>query len=1139
MKKNRVKQFCLLTLFMLWTSFYAFAQEEPKVSIHLKNASLQEVFSSIETQTSYRFSYRETVIDNRKDISLQMENTPVSSVLNQALRGRNLTYKIVSHTSIVITDKVNQTGNQNRPKKITGIVRDSGGEPVIGASILAEGSTYGTTTDIDGRFSLDVSPGSLLIFSYIGYQSQKVAVKDKSVLEIVLKEDTELLDEVVVVGYGTQKKQNLTGATTTVNMDKVLGNRPVASTGTALRGVIPGLQISNGNGEPGASNKWSIRGAIGTINEGGGSPLVLVDNVEMDIDMLNPNDIESVTVLKDAASSAIYGARAAFGVILITTKKGSRDDSFHLNFNANWAMSTPMNLPKKASPLQTVEMYKNTGDFSGPQNLDKWINLIKDYNQSPSSYPNGYVMGTEAEGDAGIKYSMAETDMIEDMMSSAGFQQIYDVVADGGNKNMSYRMSLGYVNEDGILISSKDSYERYNVTGYIRSDAKPWIKPELDFKYSNSTKKLPETNANFGIWGAAIAFPSYYSIGSGKVDNTAYDYNTPANFIKNAYATNVQLDNLRLTGRITLIPLKDWNVVTEYTLDKKFYNKKSFNPIYTYLRCQDDVLEQSATETTSAYNVTEEKTNYSSFNLYSTYSFGLGERHFFKTMAGFSQESYKWEQLLSRKANMINQDMPSISGGVGEVYSDDNFSSYTLRSGFFRMNYSYADKYLLEVNGRYDGSSKFPTNSRFGLFPSISAAWRISQEPFMQGMEKVLSNLKLRCSYGTIGNQNILPYKWLPGMSIRKAAWYLNGGYVYTLNTPGLVSSSFTWEKVKTLDLGLDASFLQNRLNMTFDWYVRDTNGMLAEGSKKPSVLGTTAPLENTANLRTKGWELAVNYNGSISKDIDYTIGITLYDSKTKITKFDNVSGLLSQHYNGQYINEIWGYETDRYYTEDDFNSDGSLKPGIPYVDGYSRPNPGDVLYIDHDKNGIIDKGQNTLSNPGDRSIIGNSSPRYQYGINGGISYKKLSFSFLLQGVGKRDLWISNELFWPWFDEYSTLMSSQRDYWTKETPDAYFPRVYDKAKKNTSANRLPQTKYLQNGAYLSIRNITVSYKLPKKWLKPVRIAQASVFASGENIATFDHLPDGLDPEAELNRENARGWTYPYLRKWSAGVKVTF
>ncbi len=469
MKKNRAKRFCLLTLFMLWTSFYAFAQEEPKVSVHLRNASLQEVFSFIEAQTSYRFSYRETVIDNRKDISLQMENTPVSSVLNQALRGRNLTYKIVSHTSIVITDKVNQTGNQNRPKKITGIVRDSGGEPVIGASILAEGSTNGTTTDIDGRFSLDVSPGSLLIFSYIGYQSQKVAVKDKSVLEIVLKEDTELLDEVVVVGYGTQKKQNLTGATTTVNMDKVLGNRPVASTGTALRGVIPGLQISNGNGEPGASNKWSIRGAIGTINEGGGSPLVLVDNVEMDIDMLNPNDIESVTVLKDAASSAIYGARAAFGVILITTKKGSRDDSFHLSFNANWAMSTPMNLPKKASPLQTVEMYKNTGDFSGPQNLDKWINLIKDYNQSPSSYPNGYVMGTEAEGDAGIKYSMVETDMIEDMMSSAGFQQIYDVVADGGNKNMSYRMSLGYVNENGILISSKDSYERYNVTGYIRS----------------------------------------------------------------------------------------------------------------------------------------------------------------------------------------------------------------------------------------------------------------------------------------------------------------------------------------------------------------------------------------------------------------------------------------------------------------------------------------------------------------------------------------------------------------------------------------------------------------------------------------------------------------------------------------------
>ena len=1139
MRQKQMSKFSILLLIMFLIGVGSYAQEK-NVSVSLKNATLIEVFSSIESQTTYRFSYREAVIDSRKDISIEMKNASVSSVLHKALTGRNLKFEIVSPESIIITDNDSRAKrNTQKAMRLTGTVKDHTGEPIIGASILVEGTTNGTTTDLDGKFNLDASPQNVLVISYVGYQTQKVGVKDKTNLSVILKEDTEMLNEVVVVGYGTQKKQNLTGATTTVNMDKILGDRPVSSVSTALRGAVPGLQVNNGNGEPGSANKWTIRGATGTINGNGGSPLVLVDNVEMDVDLLNPNDIESVTILKDAASSAIYGARAAFGVILITTKKGSKDDQFHISFNGNWAFSTPMNLPEKASPLETVQMYKNTGDYSGAQNLDKWTGLIKDYNSNPGNYPKGYIMGTEADGDAGIKYSLAGTNMINDMMSNFGFQQMYDVSADGGNKNMSYRMSLGYVNEDGILITDKDSYKRYNVAGYIRSDAKSWIKPELDFKYTNSTKSLPETSANFGIWGAAVAFPSYYSVGSSEVDGVEYDYNTPANFIRHAYATTTNQDNIRITGRITLIPVKNWNIVAEYTADRKYSTKKSFNPIYTYIRCQDDVLEQSATETTSNYYNYNDKTTYYSFNLFSTYSFSLFNKHSFKAMAGFSQESYNWEELMSRKANMINQNMPSISGGVGEVYSNDDFSSYTLRSGFFRFNYSYEDKYLLEVNGRYDGSSKFPTKKRFGMFPSVSAAWRISQEDFMKDMDKTISNLKLRFSYGSIGNQNISPYQWLPGMNIRKSSWYVNGAYVYTLDTPDLVSNAFTWEKVKTFDIGLDAGFMKNKLNLTFDWYTRETNGMLAAGSQKPAVLGTTAPLENVANLRTNGWELSLNYNDKIGKDIDYNIGLSLYDSRTKITKYDNVSNLLSQYYKGQYINEIWGYETDRYYTKDDFDADGKLKAGIPYVEGYSSPNPGDIMYIDKDGNGIIDKGQNTLSNPGDRKVMGNSTPRYQYGISGGIGYKNLSVSFLLQGVGKRDLWISNELFWPWYDEYSTLMGSQLNYWTENNTNAYYPRIYDRAKKNTAANRLPQTKYLQNGAYLSIRNITIAYTLPKSLLKNFSMANASVFVSGENLATFDHLPQGLDPEAELNRSGARGWTYPYLRKWSFGVKVKF
>ena len=418
--------------------------------------------------------------------------------------------------------------------------------------------------------------------------------------------------------------------------------------------------------------------------------------------------------------------------------------------------------------------------------------------------------------------------------------------------------------------------------------------------------------------------------------------------------------------------------------------------------------------------------------------------------------------------NMINEDLPSISQATGDYFAKDKFERYTVRGLFYRINYSFAGKYLIETNGRYDGSSKFPKDSRFGFFPSVSAGWRVSEEAFMKPLTSVLSNLKLRASWGNIGNQSITPYAYIPGMDAEQAYWTVSGIKVTTLKPAALVSNSFTWEKVTTVDVGFDLGLLNNRLNLVFDWYRRDTKGMLAPGAELPAVLGASAPLQNTADLRSKGWEITVDWNDQIGK-VKYNLGFNLYDAKTKITKYNNETGLFGKDKNdkdtyrvGMELGEIWGYVTDRLYTVDDFDADGKLKAGIPKVEGYN-PNPGDILYKDLDDNDIINGGTSTTKDPGDRKIIGNSTRRYQYGIHGGASWKGFSLSFLLQGVGKRDLWIMNDLFYPHYDAWTTVYDTQLNYWTPERTDSYFPRLYEKAAGNTAANTRIQTRYLQDG----------------------------------------------------------------------------
>ena len=1017
--------------------------------------------------------------------------------------------------------------------RLTGVVTDSSGAPVIGANVVVEGTSNGTTTDSAGQFTLTgVAADASVQVSFIGCVTQVVKVDNRTRLEIVLEEDTALLDDVVVVGYGVQKRANLTGAVSSVNMSEVLGDRPVVSIGDALLGAMPGLQVTGTSGRPGSEYSFNIRGT-NSIN--GGKPLVLVDNVEMDINMLDPNDIESVSVLKDAGSAAIYGARAAFGVILITTKKGSKGSRMSVDYSNNFSFSNAADLPRKATPLQTVQAYKDMGweGYRTGENVDTWLGLLKEYESNPNLYPEGYAMVD------GKRYNLRETDVMRDMLET-GFKQTHNVSVSGQTQAVSYRMSAGLVKQDGVLVSDRDSYTRYNVSSYIRSDVSKWITPELDFKYSNASTSMVRSSTNFGVWGAAVAFPSYFPLGEVETTEGMLPIDTPRNMIMLEEPQLSSRNNIRVFGRLTVTPVEGLRIVGEYTFNRRDQETTTYDKIFKYASGNNDFAVQTS-KTNSLYKVTDTADNYNALNVYGDYSRTFG-RHEFGIMGGFNQErsSYHWKWA-SRK-DMINDNLPSLSGGTGEYENGESHSEYAVRGLFYRLNYSFGGKYLIETNGRYDGSSKFPKGSRFGFFPSVSAGWRVSEESFMEGAKPVLSNLKIRGSYGSIGNQSVDPYQFVPEMSPRQPNWVVGSTRPTTVGSPALVSNSFTWEKVNTLDFGLDLGLLGNRLTAVFDWYRRDTKGMLAPGMELPGVLGAAAPTQNVADLRSKGWELSLDWHDRIG-GVDYYIGFNLYDSRTRITKYDNASQLLGAGYyrEGMYLGEIWGYVTDRLYTFDDFEADGTtLKEGVPKVEGYN-PLPGDVLYVDMDDNGLINAGENTALKPGDRRIIGNNTRRYQYGIRGGVSWKGVSLSFILQGVGKRDVWMMNELYYPQYDQFSTIFASQLDYWRPDNTDSFFPRLHQGTYTDAiNANARTQTRYLSNGAYLSIRNITLSWSLPRRWLTPWGCRALSVYFSGENLHTFHHLPRGMNPERTVTEgEGQRGLTYPYMRQYSFGVKIGF
>ena len=1115
----------------------AYGQNQ-RISVYGNNQSLQKVFEQIEQQTKLSVTYNQTKLDVNKKIKENFIDKKLSFVMDALLKNTGFTCNYEPE-HIVITPSVQPkekaAAKQTvQMKKIMGKVTGITGEPLIGANVLAIGSKQATITNLNGEFTLEVPADGKLQVTYIGYLPQEVSTNGKTQLVIQLKEDSKLMDEVVVVGFGTQKKVNLTGAVTSVNIQETLGDRPITNVTAALQGVVPGLKIEGTTGTPGDNLSYNIRG---TTSINGGGPLVLVNNVPMDINMIDPQDIESVSVLKDAASAAIYGARAAFGVILITTKQGKKDMAPKFNYNNNFSFSKALELPQKANPLESILAYKEMGwpndTYVDGKNIPQWETYIRDYMDNPSKYPQGYVFDEN-----GNLFLMRENDMFADMMDNYGFMQNHSFSVSGGGSRTNYRIGLGYTNEDGILITDKDRYERANLSSFLSVEVNKWLTTQLDIRYANSTQNKVEQGGRNGIWGSAMQLPSYQNISPYEEDGITYPAETSATYIRYGEPRIVKKTDFRALGRIIISPLKNLKITGEYTYNRVTnYNRMNVNQ-YKYIGMNfTGVLNN--TENTR-YALTQGFNNYNAINVFANYDFSIGN-HNIGVMGGFNQEENHAESQWTERKDVLLSNLPSISGATGTTTATDTFNEYALRGLFYRVNYSYKDRYMVEANGRYDGTSRFPKNNRFGFFPSFSGGWRISEESFMAGTRSVLSNLKFRASWGSIGNQIILlsdgtpdNYPYIPEMAPGLTNWLVDGKRPTTLSTPAMVSNAFTWEKVYTLDFGVDFGFFDNRLNGTFDWYRRDTKGMLAPGMDLPWVVGVAAAKQNAADLKTYGWELELNWRDRI-KDFSYRIGFNLYDSQSEITKFNNETNLLGTYRKGQKIGEIWGYVTDRFYREDDFNADGTLKEGIPIPKGVGKVYPGDVLYKNFDDDAsTIWTGKGTADDPGDQRIIGNSTPRFHYGINAGLSWKGFDLSIFLRGVGKRDFWRTDQIAWP-TGTWGSLFKETLNFWTPEHTDAYFPRVYANNGVNTGSNRWKQTKYLANAAYVKLQNITLSYTLPKTWSKQVYFDEVKVFFSGENLHTWDHLPEGL--ESDMLSKGA--WEYPFMKKFSLGFNVTF
>jgi TonB-linked SusC/RagA family outer membrane protein len=1065
-------------------------------------------------------------------------------------------------------------------KAITGkVISADDGNPLPGVSIRVKGTTIGVITDSNGSYSISATKGQVLVFSFIGSLTQEIPVVNTNVINIKLGADTKSLNEVVVVGYGTQKRANLTGAVTTVDT-KTLESRPITDVARGLQGVVPGLTITTATGDIGTDPKIRLRGLQGSINTGsaGASPLILVDNVEIpSLQLINPDDIESISVLKDAASASIYGTRAAFGVILITTKAGKRNAPNRITYSNNFAWSSPMNNPQLASAadngqasLTALQRFSpNTSSYNvigysiDQASIDKmrqWDQQYGNQNLGPEM-----VQGRDFDIIGGKLYFYRSWDPGKMYLKDWSPQQTHNIGVNGGSEKINYNLGLGYLGQRGALKVNPDEFDRYNFSLGVNSSPTKWVDVRGKIIFSNTISTSPFTfsGSQYGPYYYLYRWPSNYPYGTynglpfrgaiTEVEQAKLDEN------KNTLSRIQIGSTFKIVNGLTI----DANYTYSGT-NQHLHQTGGNTSAYDFWSFNGTALNYTPYQS-ATYNSVRYYSYWNQINtgkLFGTYNKDFKD-HSFKVILGGDIELNEYTNESAQRRNLLDPNYGELALATGDQFATGGNGHYSTLGYFGRINYAYKNKYLLELNGRVDGSSRFPVNQLYGFFPSASAGYILTQDSYMDWSKKFLSFLKVRGSYGSVGNQVVGNNRFLSVLSSQNSGWILPTGNALTLTTPGALSPSLTWETIRTTDFGVDARFLKNDLGITFDIFKRTTSNMITPGVTLPGSFGAASPVRNYGELQGSGWELAIDYNHTFSNGFHFNVTGTLSDAIEKITKFANttrglpapIAALNTTYYEGMKLGEIWGYETDRLFTQSDFtgrNAAGRYiyAPGVAsqaqLESGSFYFGPGDVKYKDLNGDGVIYSGTNTVDDPGDKKVIGNSTPRYQYGLRLGADWKGFDVNIFFQGVGKRELWASGSTVFPGFRAAEGWFSNQMDYWTPTNTDAFYPAPADYGAAVDRWNFQPQTRYMLNMAYLRLKNLNVGYSLSKNLTQKIKIERLRVFVSGENILTFDKLGDiPVDPEIDFSQtqiDNDRagfGRVYPYRKTLSLGLQVTF
>lgn len=1068
-------------------------------------------------------------------------------------------------------------------QQITGKVVDkSNQQPIAGATVIAGNTNQGVSTDAQGEFAIESGGAKTLKVSSVGFTSQTVAVTSANYYRVELSGSNSSLEQVVVVGYGTQKKANLTGAVSTVDVEATLSSRPITDLARGLQGSVPGLTITTPSGDLGTNPAIRLRGLTGSLNGSGAQPLILVDNVELpDLRMLNPDDIASISVLKDAASASIYGTRAAWGVVLITTKSGKKGaESSRITYSNNFAWAQPTVTPKIAPIAEGAELSLKTMQRTNPNTsvfgavglfIDQTaIDKMREWQQQYGGQDLGQemVMGRDFELRNARLFFYRPWQPGEEYMRDWTPQQTHNITFSGSNAKTGYTLGIGYLGQEGVLKVNPDQFKRFNVNLGVNSSVTSWLDARTKVILSRATTTRPFyfSSNTYDPWYYLYRWPAFYPYGTyeGKPFRSALTE------VQQAKMTNDENTFMRMSIGGTFKIAKGFTVDADYTYGaNNRHEHQTGGSVTAWDFWSGGGQLVYRPYTSAAYNRAVYISDWDRRNVlkvFATYNKELGDHHL-KFIGGMDAELYEfWSQRTERR-NLLIPDLGEPALATGDQFADNSRNHFATQGYFGRINYNYKSKFLFELNGRFDGSSAFPQNDQWGFFPSASAGYVITEEPFMDFIRPTLSSLKFRASWGSIGNQAVatssIPYRFLRTMTPELSGWVIGGNNLSTVEAPILVAPSLTWETISTLDFGADARFFDDKFGVSFDWYKRTTGDMITQGVTVPSTLGTGAPARNYGELETTGWELALDWNHGFENGLQLGITGVLSDFREVITRYANTTKLLNSNFENKQLGDIWGYETDRLFTASDFVTDESgsfvlnngkyiLQDGTPsqsiWEANWFYYGPGDVKYRDLNGDGKVDFGANTVDNPGDQRVIGNSTPRYQYGVRLTAAWKGFDLNMFVQGVGKRQLWPDGPVFIPGYRPAEAWYAHQLDYWTPENPDAFYPRPTDQlsgspANASYFANFKPQTRYLLNMAYTRLKNLNFGYTLPSALSKNLRLQTARIYVSGENLLTFDKLDIPIDPEVDyttsgLNDRNTFGRVYPYRRSFSVGLQVT-